>query len=337
MKSVSKTVNNVIVTVDYRTELLGIIMLIGNYNKKFPFMFMNEDNPTYVNKIKERFSKYKYEEVVKEFDDLTQNHSFNYDAPLALFLELDYDFKSNKLSDYVLKRANDEHIYEFINKIESFAKKIEYEEWYDENKGNYLKWATGMSKTFEKCDVITFLNEYFGFKTQKNYFINLLPFTDCGGYSCFYDDKVYACISACMKTKTTELYDTIGHEKNAVKLPLHEFCHSYVNPITEKQNLVNDKTNVFDNIRENMKKKAYPYDSQILNEHIVRAVVARFYLLEIEDIKRYEKIIKKEKSEGYIYIDIVIKSLIEYESNRDKYPNFELFYPTLINKLKENI
>ena len=37
LESIIKEINGIKITVDFRTELLGIIMIIGNYKEKYPF------------------------------------------------------------------------------------------------------------------------------------------------------------------------------------------------------------------------------------------------------------------------------------------------------------
>ena len=132
-----------------------------------------------------------------------------------------------------------------------------------------------------------------------------------------------------------KLYDSEGKEKYILQNPIHEFSHGYVNPITDKYNILNDKTNLFDDIRDNMKKQAYPYDSHIINEHIIRAIESRYIDLMYHDQDWYNKRIENEKELGFIYIDNILNSLIEYENNRDVYKTFDEFYPVIIRNIEE--
>ena len=64
MEHVQKKSGNITVKVDYRTELLGIIMCISNYRNKFPSMFQPYENQFYVQNIIDKFGKYKEENVI---------------------------------------------------------------------------------------------------------------------------------------------------------------------------------------------------------------------------------------------------------------------------------
>lgn len=42
-----------------------------------------------------------------------------------------------------------------------------------------------------------------------------------------------------------------------------------------------------------------------------------------------------EKADGFFYIEPICNKLVEYEENRDRYKNFEDFYPEIITVFKE--
>ena len=130
MKSVEMRDENIIATVDYRTELLGIIMWLSDYHNLIPECFRIYENEFYIDNIMNKFSRFKDEEIIKDFMELVEKHKFNYDAPYALFLQLDEHFKCDNLDDYVFKERleEDESVYDFIDKLEGFAKKINFEE-----------------------------------------------------------------------------------------------------------------------------------------------------------------------------------------------------------------
>jgi len=83
-----------------------------------------------------------------------------------------------------------------------------------------------------------------------------------------------------------------------------------------------------------MNKQAYSSWESCVNEHIVRAVVARINYIH-SGSENYENIITYEKDRGFLYIDELTKKLEEYEKNRDKYKSFKDFYPELVKVFKE--
>ena len=339
MNSVSKNVNGINITVDYRTELLGVLMLIGDYRKKFPHLFINYDNKFYVDSIINRFEKYKDDDVVKMFDQIVEAHSFNYDAPFCLFLQLDNELNINLLDDYTFinRLQSDNKIYVFIKKLNDFAKRIDFQKFYRNNRKLYEEWINNISGAFQKYEILKFLNEYYGYLSESNFVVDINAFTTNGAYGCNLDNKVVCCYPVFEEMKKNKLFDSEAKEIYILETIIHEFSHGYVNSITDKYNILNKNTNLFDNIRDEMIKQAYPYDSHIINEHIVRAISARYIYLVYGDKELYKQCIENNKKSGFIYIDNIIDSLINYENNRDKYKTLVEFYPEIIENIKKYI
>lgn len=90
------------VTVDKRTELLGILMLIGNYKNKYPHLVKEYNAKDYYNKIHNYFDKFSNDKTVLLFNEIVEKLNFCYGAPVELFLQLNKDFSFNKkiLNEY---------------------------------------------------------------------------------------------------------------------------------------------------------------------------------------------------------------------------------------------
>ena len=337
MKSVEKIVNGIKITVDYRTELLGIIMIIGKYHEKYPDLFRDYENKFYTDMISQKFNQYKNEDAVTMFDKFVEKHSFNYDAPFSLFLQLDEDLKINKLDDYTFKDRlqSDSEIYNYIIILQEFAKKINFKDFYENNIQLYNSWIDNISGAFKKYNISNFFYNYYGYLNKKEFVINITAFTTCGAYCCDLEKKIVSCYPVYRKMKKDKLFDSKDNEKLILQNPIHEFSHGYVNPITDKYNILNKKTNLFDDIRDTMKKQAYPYDTQIINEHIIRGIEARYIYLIYKDEKWYKERIQNEKNLGFKYIDVIISSLTEYENNRATYKTLDEYYPKIIENIKK--
>ena len=337
MKSIETREKNIVATVDYRTELLGIIMWISDYHNMIPECFNIYENKFYVDNILEKFSEFKNDEVIKDFMELVEKHKFYYDAPYALFLQLDEHFKCNKLDDYVLKERleEDTSIYEFIDKLEEFAKKINFEEYYNNNINMYKKWTNYILECFKKGNVLAFYNNYFG-KTNNEFYLNLIPFASDGSFSASINNKIYDMNPVTRDMKKESLFERDKYE-NVIGAPIHEFLHGYVNPITEKYDLLDFNTHLFDNLKEEMAKQGYPTDVEIINEHLVRAIQIRYILNEYNDTKWAEHVTSIEENSGFIYIRDILEKLEEFEQNRKIYKTFEDYYPLIITYLQNKI
>lgn len=143
--------------------------------------------------------------------------------------------------------------------------------------------------------------------------------------------KVYGIIGPIRSNMSGDIEFSTEYVRDIV---LHEFSHSFVNPITTKNiDEVNKYKSLYKPISEIMKKQAYADWETCVNEHIVRAVTTRIaYIYEGEAAG--EKALKYEKSNGFIYIDNLCEKLKYFEENKNNYASFEEFYPELIEVFK---
>jgi hypothetical protein len=339
MDSIKKKINNITIEINYKTELLGIIMLISNYYEKFPWLF-KDFNKNYTNEIRKKFLTFKDEKIIKDYEYFVNKYHFCYDGPLSLFLQLDEDFNCNQFNDYILKERidNDQKIYSFANEIHDFAQKINFEKYYNDNLVKYSLYINSIYNLLKNSNMANFMLSYYGYGKDKKFYVNLIPFTTDGCYSVTIKDRVYCSLSVQEKfINNYNLYNIIDDDNDFILIILHEFSHGYINELTNKFNLINDKTTIFDKIKEQMSKMAYGDNKTIINEHIIRCIVARFIKINYQNEELYEQERQKNINLGFIYFDNIIESLKEYEENRQKYPTFDLFYSKLINNLKEYI
>lgn len=115
----------------------------------------------------------------------------------------------------------------------------------------------------------------------------------------------------------------------------HEFGHSFVNPLTTKyQKEALQYEALYQPIEAQMKNLAYSNWETSLNEHIVRAVVARLTALRLGEMSG-EYILESESKQGFIYIDAIYEKLLKYEKNRKVYPTFDAFYLELLTVFED--
>lgn len=338
MENISKKCGNIVITVDYKVELLGIIMWLSDYHNTYNELYTIYENKFYIDNLIAKFSQYKDDDVVKEFETIVKKHEFNYDAPYALFLELDNHFKAKTLDNYVFDRLDkDESIFKFIDKLEAFAQKINFEKYYNSNINEYQKYVENIVKILKEKNIEAFLKNYYGYTSTKEYHICLLPFASDGSFFCETNNGAYTCIPVYSTMKKDNLFElTKGMARQFLDTLVHEYSHGIIDPLTEKYKSLVEEAHLFEDIKEQMSNQAYPTDSEIMNEHIIRAIETRFMHLVYQDDLWAKKRVEYDEKLGFIYLKDIIQSLIIYEEKRDKYKTFDLFYPEILDKLKEH-
>jgi len=329
--------NNISITVDKRTELLGILLLISDYNKTHANLIEECGNKEYREKIFNNFSEFKNEKAIKLLNQIFEELNFRYDAPVSLLLQLNDDFTYNKLDEYPFEtRLNKSQlVLDFLNELPNFAKKINFEEYYNSNLQFYNEIIAETNSKIDVSKVINFISEFY--KTDISnikFVINLLPYTTNGNFGSNHNDINYSNLGL-KKFQRKEL--TFIRDQDFGTLALHEFSHSIINPLTSKYSTIKGK--VFADIWDLMVKKAYGSAETIINEHIIRALEI-FYLKNIlkteETINLANERLEREIDGGFKYITTCLESLEKYYEHINKYKDFEEYFPILIKNLENS-
>lgn len=324
------------IRVDRRTELLGIIQIISDYRKKYPDLLEKEGNKVYVEEIETKFNKFNNHPVINKFNEIVISLNFSYDAPVDLFLQLNEDFSYSELENYpFVDRLNSSNmVLEFLNMLPDFAKEINFEEFYIDNKKRYLKYIKAIKSNLGNIDIINYLNNYYKIPYDKKFVVNLIPWQTNGNYGTNNKEELHCNIcNDCDLNTEDKVYFADYKVRMYAPLLFHEFSHYFINPLTEKYNLIKEDDSIFANIFEKMESLAYGCNSTIINEHIIRALTIRWRSNVIRNEQATNKAISREKDLGFIYIQTILDSLNEYEQNRDKYPSFDDFYPLIIKSI----
>jgi hypothetical protein len=111
---------------------------------------------------------------------------------------------------------------------------------------------------------------------------------------------------------------------------VHEFCHSYANPIIERHQaeLRASGDALFEHVAGRMRSQAYSSAHEMLKESLVRACVIR-YLRQYEGEEAVRRRIQVEKQNGFLWMQEMSDLLGDYESHREMYPTLEDFSPRL--------
>ena len=113
-----------------------------------------------------------------------------------------------------------------------------------------------------------------------------------------------------------------------LKIVIHEFLHSVINPITEKYNIFTHESNYLEKT-DRLKLSGYGTDLSLINETIVRAITIKLYCNIIKKIDENE-LLNSEYDHGFISIKDIYKALSEYENNRDIYLSIDSFFEKIV-------
>jgi hypothetical protein len=176
------------------------------------------------------------------------------------------------------------------------------------------------------------LEGYYGM-SHASYNIILVPLF-CGGYGprITTENDSYHIYTITGPMGWEGGYPQFGSAENLQSLIEHEFGHSFINPLTaEHGRILSRYSSLLDPISDKMSRQAYPEWRTCVNEHIIRAISIRLNQSE----QAFGNDIEVQKSNGFFYLEFLLKSLEEYEHQRDRYPSMADFMPRLIDVFRE--
>ena len=130
-----------------------------------------------------------------------------------------------------------------------------------------------------------------------------------------------------------------GDKKAILDLAIHEFGHSFIRFIDKKKNIkLYESLSYLNNeqLKKNFERIGEGTEwSTIFEEHLVRANEIMIWKEMGNDKMANKKLEYEYNKEGILYIKEFVNSLENYRVHKDKYENFEDYFPKLITDFKK--
>jgi hypothetical protein len=113
---------------------------------------------------------------------------------------------------------------------------------------------------------------------------------------------------------------------------VHEFCHSYANPIIDRHQdaLAEAGKKLYAPVADRMRSQAYANPQTMLRESLVRVSVVR-YVNQSDGPAAATSEVRRQIGSGFHWMEKLSGLLAEYEADRDRYPTLESFAPRLVS------
>jgi hypothetical protein len=323
------------VSVDPRVELISIIFkLAGNpeYN--------NGRMASYTSDIEEQFGPYRVHPVVKLAASLRKKYGVSYDAPMSLAVHLD-DTNDLRLRVSLEPRPGGldgrwraEDVQDFLEKARAFARESSFNGFLKEHQPMYDRAVKRLRSLLEKEAHLEWFDDFFGARPGAEFHIALGIVNGPGNYGPHFklaDSEEYYCILGVWKCRFLGLGEP-KFDKTMLPTVIHEFCHSYANPIVDAHLTQLEKSGekIFEKVRDKMQSMAYSNWQTMMRESLVRACVVR-YMAASEGPNAAQRQINSEVGLGFLWIPELSDLLAQYEHQRDKYPTVDTFFPNIVD------
>lgn len=299
----------------------------------------------YFDKIQEFFSKYSIHRAVNLSNELI-NLGFAYNAPVTFALSLDklpnidilYEYP-----DYVVERAGGaEKLEEYRLALKQIAEESNFMQFFEDNREDLTKYLEDSLKIAEFEKVIEWNNNYYGVSTPAEYRLVFAPsYFPRGGYgpSIEKDDGNVIFYQVLTNLNNGTNIPSLGSKHSILYMALHEWGHSYSDPVLEKFAGDLEKYNFkefMEPVKERLIEVGYTDNIQsFFNEQVLRGCIITG-LRELSSKENVDKTLSFEKNNGFYLTEFTAEVFKEYTANRDKYKTYEDFIPYLLEQFNEN-
>jgi hypothetical protein len=316
--------------VDERCELLSAVFRLTDAKE-----YVTHDIPFYVDSLDKYFDPYKNHKILKYCKMYRKKYGVSYDAPMSLATHLQIvdgkislipNVKENSLDS----RWNRKKLLHFVELLNDFYTTTKFHDFFVKQSDFIGKVEQTATEYFKKIDMEWF-KKFFGEVPEGNFNLVISLSNGSNNYGATVEcmdgkEDLYSIITC----ELDSLNNPVFEDNWAVDLIIHEFCHSFCNPlIIENYPQMQKKADEFYKIKQNiLNRQAYKNSQIMLCEILVRASVIK-YLADNLSINP-KKYFSKEIHHGFIWIEELYNSFDQYEHHREKYPTLRSFMPEII-------
>jgi hypothetical protein len=321
------------VQVDPRVELIGIVFRLAG-NPEF-----NQGVPrSYVKDIERHFGDFDNHPAVKLAAELRVKRGMSCDGPMSLAVHIDNGFRPRQSFeqwpsglDYRWEKPETQ---EFLDKLRQFSADTKFNEFFEAHGSFYGKGIRSCEGIMAQANLEKWLDKFFGLERNDDLRL-VLGFTN--GFSNYGIRFVDGTVSEKYAIIGIHLFDQAGNpvfRPKQLATTAHEFCHSFTNPTVDKymDQLRPAGEKMYAASASAMRRIGYQKWETLMYESAVRACVASFVRNSFPPVymKYY---LNDEADDGFTWTKELGELLQKYESNRDKYPTFESFFPEVVTFL----
>jgi hypothetical protein len=319
--------------VDPRVELLSTIHRLAKTGQYDAF-----DLPDYTQDVETHFNPYKNHNAVRLAIKLRETHDLDGNSPMALAVYLtDPPGLKGRAPlipppDDLDSRWTEDAIPLFLEAAREFTIDTDFMMFFAAHQELYERAVENFSSTLKETRMLAWFEDFFGYKSDAYVIILGLQNGTCNyGASVTLPDGSREFNSLLGATRP----DSHGAPQypRAGYLPIivHEFCHSYVNPLVDRHNeaLRESGEILFPLHEDKMRRWGYNLWYVMFYEYLTRACVIRYLLVE-EGRQAAEHKIQDDERAGFPVIRKLVEVLAEYAKQRSTFPTLDAFMPQVV-------
>jgi len=322
------------VTIDPRVELMSVIFnLAGNpeYNKC--------KSKPYMKNLTEHFAGHRNHPAVKMAKKLRETRWVCYDAVMSMAIHIEDINSCGEIVPFEPRpetldgRWRIDEAREFLGNCRDFVKETDFKAFLAKNQSQYDTAIARLQQLIDTKANLAWFDEFFGSRDDVDFNLVISILNGPGSYGCRVRlegrTKIYSVLGAWR-------IDWLGFgnptfSPDVVGTVVHEFGHSYCNPLVEKnmKDFTSFGEKYFPRVEKQMKGQAYGSWQTMMRESLVRACEVR-YAMTNDGKERAERIANYHISRGFHWMKELSELLGQYEKQRDKYRTLDVFMPKIV-------
>ena len=299
--------------------------------------------PAYTREVEKRFTPFRKHRAVRLAVRLRGSHHLDGNSPMALASYLNEPPALRERArlipppDDLDPRWTADSIPIALDAAREFARDTDFMAFFQDHQPFYQKAVENLRSTLRDTDILTWFEKFFGYRAENYVIILGLQNGTCNyGQSVTIPDGTREFISILGARDPGPEGAPRYPENWFIPIIVHEFCHSYINPIVDRnrERLKDAGRAIFPRLKDKLRERGYNFWHVMMYEYLVRACTIR-YLAAEKGAAAVHRQISYDTRAGFPGIQKLSELLIEYEKQRDRYPDLDSFIPRIADYFED--
>ncbi|OJZ00429.1 DUF4932 domain-containing protein [Sphingobacterium sp. 40-24] len=315
--------------VDERIEILSIVFRLAGNQEYSSTIFKR-----YVDRVNQHYGPFKEHELITFVNKIKNENGIGYDAVMSMAIHLDdkFNIKQKNIDETLDKRWSRANALQFATLLKKFYKDSNSKGFFQDNQALYNEVQKRFLPIYEHIE-LDWYPKFYGKKPSEKFLIVNGLGNGGGNYGVAIKNpqghkEVYAIMG-------TWNMDSLGMAQFPLQsyFPtlLHEFNHSFVNYLLEKDTTIfrDSGVKLYSIVKEKMNGQAYGSWQTMLNEALVRAAVIKYQKDHNFSSEEISKETNEQLDRGFLWIEKLVDELENFDRQRNRYPSLESYMPVL--------
>ena len=326
----------VTVRVDPRVELMSILSRLADFPE-----YGQASIPSYAKDAENNFGRYRDHEAVERLRKLRRMRGIAFNAPLSLAVHLkdtsrlEEKVPLHPVPDELDDRWKSRSARNFLKTARRFVEETRYKAFVQAHQSLYVETAQRVEAVLNEHAHLEWFDDFFGARSGARYIVVPGMLTGPCSYGMQMKDSggsetLYSVLA--LPGVDEEGLPIFGEKavQTAVELVVHEFSHSYINPLVDRHvsELRRAGRRLFTRVAKQMKSQAYSSWKTVMYESFVRACEVRYLSAHGGEMDVQRKCAEEARL-GFVWVEPLAELLGEYENRREDYPDLDAFLPRI--------